>query len=718
MFKESQLHFFRSKLFFLFVIAALLITAGVISLLFYNSLNQSYHKEGQIQFEETVGLVRAKIESYTKGLRGVAAVYLTRNFKISNQEVRTYAEFAKRFSSFPGVLGFGFIRYVRPEDRPSYEREVKIKLGKSFNIKQLQPGLGKDLMVIEAIEPIEHNRQALGLDVGSEMYRRKAAIHAMKTGLPVITEQIQLVQVNKREPGFLLFFPLYEGGLVPATLEMKLKLFKGWAYAPITFSSIKSYITTHNHSALKFELYDIHESGALERILGTDFLGNHQFEKWLTIGENKWLIRAKYEQEGFDIYILLFSLASFLGLSVIFILLAVLFRNLVLLNDKSEHRAQVAESWLDTVINSSNFCILSTDTFGVINTLNKTAKNLIGYTVQEVIGQCSPSVFISSFNTDNSVALKKILSTAEAKGICINEVEVINKNGNRFPARLIVNPVFNEKGSVQGFLMVLEDLTEVFKMRKEIEGKQQQIIAASRLSLLGEMAAGLAHEINNPLSVIISKVNILSDLSAKNKLETTVLNNGLTKIGDTVFRIERLVRGLKNFSRDATTDPMVATLIKTVINDSVGLCNQRIKKSGVSIQLEISDQAKVDCRPSQLSQVFVNLLTNSLDALEKVNTKWISIKTIIEAEKVKIQFIDSGTGIKHSIADRILEPFVTTKEVGKGTGLGLSISKSIIVEHKGNLSYDMNESYTTFIIELPLSQKVADKVPENLVSFN
>ncbi|MGZ6470000.1 MAG: CHASE domain-containing protein [Bdellovibrio sp.] len=690
-----------------------LLISGVVALSFYSFLHKSYIKEGQAQFDRAVNILNAKVDSYIGGLHGIGSIYLSRGFKISNKEAREYAEFSGLFTNFPGVLGFGFIRYLDSNQRESYVKEIRQQKGfEDFNIKKFSNDANKKLMVIESLEPREFNKTAIGFDISSEEKRNSAALRAMQTGLPVISEHVHLIQTSLKENGFMLYLPLYEKGIVPQTEEERRQKIKGWAVAPVTASAIKEYLLKNIDSSLKFEVFEQVGSGANVKILDNGYLRHYDFEKPVKIGERIWTVKGTYEKDGFVFYMLLLRIFSFLILAILLIGISVSVRKLVLSKDETEKRAQQAEDWFSTIINSSNLCILSTDKYGLISTLNKTAENILGYTEQEVVRKLSASFFLgpikksATMNEEikNTKDIGDLLEKAKLHGVETAEIDAFKRNGNKFPSRLIVTPVNSDSG-LEGFLLVLEDLTEVVRMRREIDIKQQQIIAASRLSSLGELAAGLAHEINNPLAIISSKVDVTLDQSKKGKLSSELLEESLQKINAMVHRIARLVRGLKTLSRDATTDPFVPVLVIDLINDSIGLCGKRITNHSIKIFVECSSKITVQGRAPQLTQVLINLLSNAIDAVEPLNDKWIKIQVKELKDIIQIEVIDSGRGIETDIAEKILNPFFTTKDIGKGTGLGLSISKSIIDEHKGKLSLDNSQANTTFVIELPLINK-------------
>lgn len=239
----------------------------------------------------------------------------------------------------------------------------------------------------------------------------------------------------------------------------------------------------------------------------------------------------------------------------------------------------------------------------------------------------------------------------------------------------------------------------VAERTKELDASKMQLVESSKMASLGEMASGMAHEINNPLTIIQGKLQvihlILNDLSIKDKN----LFEELGKIKTTTDRIEKIVKGLRNFSRAANQDPFELTSLKPIVQETLDLCAEKIRAEGINLIIGNIPQVSIRCRPAQISQVLINLMNNSRDAIHESSTKWIELAFKVDQNKVQIIVTDSGPGIPATVAERMMEPFFTTKDVGKGTGLGLSISKGIIAAHGGKLWLDTTSINTRFIIE-------------------
>lgn len=240
-----------------------------------------------------------------------------------------------------------------------------------------------------------------------------------------------------------------------------------------------------------------------------------------------------------------------------------------------------------------------------------------------------------------------------------------------------------------------------------VEKQRQTTVQSAKLASLGEMAASMAHEINNPLAIIAMTAKMMDKQLAKEPLNMEQLKSCLHDIEVTVPRISKIINGLRNLSRDSSNEPLQACRVKEIFDDVLGISSERFKNHGVELRIEDPlnlMEASLPCQRIQLSQVLLNLLGNAFDAVHTLEERRVTITLGSDGHQFTLAITDSGEGIPDTIRQKIFQPFFTTKEIGKGTGLGLSISKTIIESHRGRLYLDPNTPKTRFVVEVPWAQ--------------
>ncbi len=250
-----------------------------------------------------------------------------------------------------------------------------------------------------------------------------------------------------------------------------------------------------------------------------------------------------------------------------------------------------------------------------------------------------------------------------------------------------ISPLKNEYGSISGRIFVFEDVTEKNKI-------QNQLITSEKMASLGLLSAGIAHEINTPLTGISSYCQFLLDNpNGKENQELVV------KMQDQVLRVNKIIRTLLDFSRQKGQQPVPINLNK-VIDESLALVEHKLKKKSITFKKETEFLKSFHGFPTRLQQLFINLFINAIDAIDSEG--WISISGEESADEIIVRFKDNGRGIRDKNLEKIFDPFFTTKEIGKGTGLGLAIVYNIVKEHFGNIQVHSKIDHgTTFIITFP-----------------
>jgi C4-dicarboxylate-specific signal transduction histidine kinase len=235
-------------------------------------------------------------------------------------------------------------------------------------------------------------------------------------------------------------------------------------------------------------------------------------------------------------------------------------------------------------------------------------------------------------------------------------------------------PIRDKNGIVVSAVVSFLDVTERVAAEEARETAQMQLQQSYKMASLGEMAGGIAHEVNNPLTIIIGKARQLREMVAKDLGDDSKVARFAAAIEETSQRIVKIINGLRTISRSADRDPMVETSVASIIEGTLAICASKFKYNEIALSVVGSSSAPVPCRAAEISQVLLNLISNAADAVEGLPEKWVRIHIRDLAEHVEIGVVDSGAGIQRDLRDRILEPFFTTIDFGKGTGLGLSIS--------------------------------------------
>jgi C4-dicarboxylate-specific signal transduction histidine kinase len=248
---------------------------------------------------------------------------------------------------------------------------------------------------------------------------------------------------------------------------------------------------------------------------------------------------------------------------------------------------------------------------------------------------------------------------------------------------------------------------------EQLQDSQKRQAESAKMASLGQLAGGIAHEINNPMAIVLGKNAQIATMTEKDNIDKNKIIEATNKIKMTVERVGRITKGLLTFARDGEGDSFLECNIASTITNTCEIVGEKLAGMGIDLRLKFAEIVLVQCRETQISQVVFNLLSNSMDAVESLHEKWIQIEIQESAENIQILFTDSGHGISSAIAEKILDPFFTTKELGKGTGLGLSIAKGIIDAHKGHLHLNSACQNTQFIIDLP-KKNGSQSLPQDL----
>jgi PAS domain S-box-containing protein len=355
------------------------------------------------------------------------------------------------------------------------------------------------------------------------------------------------------------------------------------------------------------------------------------------------------------------------------------------------------EGLLRAVYENSPIGILCVGRDQRIRAVNPAYAAMLEYPPQELIG-CLVNDLTHPEDRGKTSAGFDIAVTADLRRL---EKRYLTKSGRTVWAQVTSRFVHEDNGEGY-YVTIIEDITELKEKEEQIKTVQAKLIQSAKLSSLGEMAGGIAHEINNPLAIILGKARQAQEALRGQAVPATDFSHDLEKIEKTAQRIAKIVRGLRAFSRNAESDPMERASLAQIVDETLELVRARFGHHGIELWVSCPRQIEIACRPAQIAQVLMNLLNNAHDAVQGIAEKWVALDVVALASGVQIRVTDSGQGIPEAIREKMMLPFFTTKEVGRGTGLGLSISKGICEDHQGRLFYDAGSPHTRFVIELPL----------------
>ena len=361
-----------------------------------------------------------------------------------------------------------------------------------------------------------------------------------------------------------------------------------------------------------------------------------------------------------------------------------LYRQLRTKADELERMRQFSDNILESL--NDGLAVLGRN--GGVVRWNRHMEELYGVRHEIAVGQSLDALFDA-----NIVTMIRGTSTGAPEGTAYYRIPMMTRH--QAPRRLLVNlgatPLRDATGDTVGTIVIVEDISS----RVQLE---EQLQISEKMASLGLLAAGVAHEVNTPLTGISSFTQMLLQQSSPEDPSTKVLE----KIERQTFRAAKIVNGLLNLARPAQVDSGPCD-VNAVINDVLSLLEHQFRNGSIQVRKELAAVSPdVQGIEHKLQQVFLNLFLNARDAMPKGG--WLTIVTSEDRDGAVVEIGDTGSGIPPEQLSRIYDPFFTTKEIGKGTGLGLSITYGIVREHGGTITCDSQVGQgTRFSIRLPLA---------------
>jgi PAS domain S-box-containing protein len=405
------------------------------------------------------------------------------------------------------------------------------------------------------------------------------------------------------------------------------------------------------------------------------------------------------------------------------------------ITQENQHEAATAQ--LAAIVECSEAAIMSVNLDGIFEIWNSAAERIFGYTAKEVIGEHFSMMLPPELVAEQNAVLRAI-----AAGESVRNKESVRraKNGERIEVMITASPLRNSSGAIVSMAAIMNDITQ----RKQLE---RQLAQAQRLESIGQLAAGVAHEINTPIQFIGDNIQFLNDSFAELEVllmcyqelleaaragsvapDLVAAVEGLVESADVEYlraeipksikqsmegigRIAAIVKAIREFSHPGSTEKVPVDLNSAVENTALVSRNEWKYVADLKTELDRSLPA-VCCVPGELNQVMLNLIVNAAHAIaDKVSHNpgskgEITVSTRGDGDWVEVRVTDTGTGIPEAARANVFNPFFTTKPVGKGTGQGLAIAHTVIVQkHRGTIRFETELGVgTTFIIRLPMSE--------------
>lgn len=353
-------------------------------------------------------------------------------------------------------------------------------------------------------------------------------------------------------------------------------------------------------------------------------------------------------------------------------------------------RSQEREAHLQSILDTIPEAMIVIDQQGTIRSFSAAAERLFGYGAPEAIGRKVNLLMPQPYRAEHDAYVSRYVETGERKIIGIGRVVVgERKDGSTFPMELAVGEM--RSGDHRYFTGFVRDLSERQATERRLHDLQSELVHVSRLTSMGEMASALAHELNQPLSAIANYMKGSVRLLDAETPDIAKVRTALGQAGDQALRAGAIIRRLRDFVGKGEAEPRIEPLAK-LIEEASALAMVGAKEIGVRLKFDISPEiGMVLADKVQIQQVVLNLMRNGVDAMHEAEVRNLVVSARpVADEMVEVQVSDTGPGISPDVADKLFQPFITTKRTGMG--VGLSICRTIIEAHGGKIWFDSGET--------------------------
>ncbi|MEO3679160.1 response regulator [Rheinheimera sp. FR7-31] len=706
--------------------------------------------------------VREKVTLYQYGLRGTrGAVMSLSPQQFDYDDMQTYTSVRDYKLEFPGARGFGLIIRVEPDQKADFlNRMARERPDYAFQIKQLSPH-EDTLFVITYIEPEQDNRQAVGLDIGSEQMRRKAALDAALNNDVRLTAPITLVQADKQtQQGFLILMPVYSTPGVPKTAEQRLQALYGWSYAPLLINEVLSTVSGLQNDVL-LSIADVTDESTLEFFRRGEterFEAEQQQQQNLSLFGRNWqltlvptpqFIAALNLSSTRTSFLQVMGLTALLALAVYLLQVLIMRRTLLaqhkqelahiaeqtLLKANADLEQQIAERTAEisqvsalqrSILSSAGYAIIATDENGIITAFNPAAEQLLGYRAKDVLFSKTPEAFhlkeeveryarklSSDLGYPVKVGFDAFVAKAKLGVQDNNRWTYVTKTGKHVQVKLNVSALTNEQGVLVGFLGIAFDLTEQLKYEAELAQAREQAESANKAK--SNFLANMSHEIRTPMNGILGLLQLVAN-TPLDKRQADYIDKTRRAASSLLTLLNDILDFSKVEAGKLELDPHPFNL-PLLLQDISLILSTGSEHKELEVLYDVAADVPVNLIGDgfRIKQVLLNLAGNAIKFTEKGEVV-ISIRvTQLSEEQVRLHcsIKDTGIGMTTEQQKAIFAGFhqaesSISRRFG-GTGLGLAISKRLVNLMGGDISVQSELGRgSTFSFELLLQLPDAD----------
>ncbi|MDP4985520.1 CHASE domain-containing protein [Pseudoalteromonas tunicata] len=682
------------------------------------------------------------------------------------QKMQIYIQSHSYNDDYPEPRGLGLIRLVKPQDQTAFIEMAKAERpDNTFNIRQLAPH-NNDLFIIQYIEPESRNKQAVGLDIGSEAMRRNAALNAAEYDSPRLTGPITLVQANqKTQQGFLILSPVFNSLTPPTTSKQRVANVVAWSYSPILIDEVLSDVSSLKADII-LSISDQTTQSPQQFYTFGDMafaLNDHRSVHTIDLLGRQWQLTLTATPEFLNELNLAPPYQAFGAvMTITFTIMLALFSGQLILMRQSQMKAyelelaQAREKALTEanlkleeqveqraseianinllqkrILEASSYAIITTDIKGIITLINPAGEKMLGYSVNELVGKLNPGIFhLPDEIMTRAQALSDELGTQIEPGFevfvakarigqqDINRWTYVHKEGKQFQVKLSINSLYNEFNELVGFLGIASDLTEQLKREQALAHAKDR--AEKAVKVKSEFLANMSHEIRTPMNGLFGVMQLLKqeNLSSdgKNLLDKALYSaKNLTVIINDILDFSKIEAGKLTLE---LTNFKLSELIEHINSDlSVNAFNKQID---LTFEINVKHDFWFG-DPIRIRQILLNIISNAIKFTNTGGVK-VLVNALPTSNGLQISVIDTGIGIAPDAIERLFNRFEqadksTTRKYG-GTGLGLSISQSLIDLMQGEISVTSEENKgTSFSIMIPLVQAhVQQNTPPHVIT--